>query len=288
MGILEDFSKRKKAQKEAVPDFLYHGTGVADAEAIETEGISMDASGKGYFGQGFYLAVDPALAKSNYADFADEEEAGVVLQYGVKPEARLLDLRDSDDWDTWKASGLDQQIWKDGFAAMAVASGIDGLYDESFGGYVIYNPDVLGLIGRWEPEQRTAQNGLENYKRTVEYVPTETVKKFMHVDRSNPEMTHYDEADWEELKASVAEGWTDPLMILYFSRDKTAILGEGNHRLQAAIALGIEEIPVRVWRMSMEGRDSSYADNVVDVPGMEPDRHGYVPADLKPSDIGII
>ena len=144
----------------------------------------------------------------------------------------------------------------------------------------------MGILNDFS--KRGQMNGLENYKRIVEWVPIETMKKFVHVDRAAPDMSHYTEEDWAELKQSLEQGWTDPLMILYFSRDKTAILGEGNHRLAAAIQLGMDSVPVRVWRMSMAGSESSYADNVVPVPGAEADKHGYVPADLKPSDIGLI
>jgi hypothetical protein len=156
-------------------------------------------------------------------------------------------------------------------------------------------PSIVSLapstddLEKWYREgKKRAQNGLENYKRTVEWVPVETMKRYMHVDRTAPDMSHYTEEDWAALKQSLEQGWTEPLMILYYSKDRTAVLGEGNHRLAAAIQLGMDSVPVRVWRMSMAGSESSYADNVVPVPGMTPNKHGYVPADLKPSDIGLI
>lgn len=289
MGILEDFSKRKRAQKEAVPEFLYHGTSNQGADSIESGGVSMEASSKGYFGQGFYLAVDPMLAKTNYADMNDDEdEPGVVLQFKVKPDAKLLDLRDSDDWDSWVSSGLAKQVGQDGFANVAVAHGIDGLYDESFGGYVIYNPSVLEYVGRWQPEERTAQiTDLENYSRFVEWVPIDVIEKYSPVDRSQPDMSLYTEEDWQALRDSVAQGWTSPLILTYFKNDNTAVLSEGNHRLQVAKQLGLTEVPVRVYRLSMTSAESSYSDEAQPVPG-HPDAPDYVPADLKPSDIGLI
>lgn len=135
------------------PRFVYHGTSTASARDIAKRGIRMEASTKGYFGEGFYTAEDPALAKSNYADFADEDEGpGVVLKLEVRPGARLLDLRKSSDWDKWgslkiqgrKATDL---MSFDGFAEMMVEAGVDGLYDESFGGWVFYNPKVIKLVG---------------------------------------------------------------------------------------------------------------------------------------------
>ena len=144
----------------------------------------------------------------------------------------------------------------------------------------------MGILNDFS--KRGQMNGLENYKRIVEWVPLETIKKYMHVDRTASDMSHYTEEDWVALKQSLEQGWTQPLMVLYYSKDNTAILGEGNHRLAAAIQLGMDSVPVRVWRVSMAGSESSYADNVVPVPGMTPDKHGYVPADLKPSDIGLI
>ena len=125
---------------------LYHGTSQEGAESIRKTGIDMRKSHKGYFGQGFYTAVDEDLAKSNYADFSGDEEGGAVLTFKLKPGFRVLDMRNDADYAFWTSSGLDKKISLDGFAEMAVKKGVDGLFDRSFEGVVIYNPKAVELV----------------------------------------------------------------------------------------------------------------------------------------------
>ena len=126
---------------------VYHGTSNSGAKDIEMNGVDISKSHGGYYGWGFYCAVDYELAKSNYAEFADEndiDERGAVLEFEILPQANILDLRDDDDWNTWlpyAARISDRNLYK-----KLVSVGIDGLYDNSFGGVIIYNPDVLKLI----------------------------------------------------------------------------------------------------------------------------------------------
>ena len=126
---------------------VYHGTSNSGAKDIEQNGVDITKSHGGYFGWGFYCAVDYELAKSNYAEFADEndiDERGAVLEFEILPQANILDLRDDDDWNTWlpyAARISDRNLYK-----TLVNAGIDGLFDNSFGGVIIYNPAVLKLI----------------------------------------------------------------------------------------------------------------------------------------------
>lgn len=124
---------------------VYHGTGAAAADDILTNGVDMSLCGKGYLGQGFYVAEEAGLARSNYADFSDEE-AGVVLAMTIRAGARILDLRNATDAKNWTESGLEARVGEDGFAALARRAGIDGVYDRSVGGLAIYNPSVLGAM----------------------------------------------------------------------------------------------------------------------------------------------
>jgi hypothetical protein len=125
----------------------FHGTSQEGAEDILRRGIDQSKSSYGYFGQGFYMAEDYALAQNNYADFTDSTERGVVLRVTVKPTARLLDLRQPEDWELWQKSGLAAKLGaRDDFADLAVRAGIDGLYDNSFRGLVIYNPEAVERI----------------------------------------------------------------------------------------------------------------------------------------------
>jgi len=126
---------------------VYHGTSNTGAKDIETSGVDINKSYGGYFGKGFYCAIDFNLAKSNYAEFADEndiDERGAILEFEILPEANILDLRDSDDWDTYLP--YSRTIFKPNHPQEMLRAGIDGLYDNSFEGVVIYNPDILKYV----------------------------------------------------------------------------------------------------------------------------------------------
>lgn len=124
---------------------LYHGTSIEGAQDIQKYGIDIQKSDGGYFGKGFYTTPDFDLAKSNYADFADEE-GGAILEFELSPEANILDLRDSDDWDTYLPLGQSRAIFKPNHPQEMLRAGIDGLYDNSFEGVVVYNTKYLKLI----------------------------------------------------------------------------------------------------------------------------------------------
>lgn len=134
----------------------YHGTSNESARDILWRGVDMDKSAGGYFGTGFYLALEPELARSNYADFAGDGEPGVVLSCEIMPGARILDLCVERDWLAWRDSNLDQSLHRHDFHLLAVRAGIDGLHDNSFGGLVVYNKDVLVGIGEHESDRPAA------------------------------------------------------------------------------------------------------------------------------------
>jgi hypothetical protein len=120
---------------------LYHGTDIESAMDIQKNGVDISKGYGGYFGWGFYTTPDFDLAKSNYADFSDDEEGGVILEFELLPTANILDLNDSDDFELWKKYSKrinDENLYKE-----LTEIGIDGLWDNSFDGVVIYNPKVL-------------------------------------------------------------------------------------------------------------------------------------------------
>lgn len=126
---------------------VYHGTSVKDAENIQKYGIKVDKSTGGYFGWGFYTAIEFDLAKDNYADFAEEKgssDKGAVLEFSISPEANILDLRKDEDFKTWQP--YSKAIYMPDLYMVLVKHGIDGLYDNSFEGVVIYNVKVLSLV----------------------------------------------------------------------------------------------------------------------------------------------
>lgn len=121
---------------------VYHGTDARAAADILDHGVLMDASHKGYLGQGFYVAEEAGLARSNYAEAA-EDGAGAVLAMTLQEGARILDLRNAEDAKIWTGTGLAGRVGEDGFARLARRLKVDGVYDRSVGGLAIYNPEVL-------------------------------------------------------------------------------------------------------------------------------------------------
>ena len=77
---------------------VYHGTSVAAARNILTHDINLRRCDRGYFGLGFYTAVDESLARSNYAG-----ASGAVVKLVISRDARILDLRDP--------RGLERVYW---------------------------------------------------------------------------------------------------------------------------------------------------------------------------------
>lgn len=86
-------------------------------------------------------------------------------------------------------------------------------------------------------------------------------------------------------------GFTSPLMLLYDPREHWAFLGEGNHRLAAALDQHLPLVPVRVVRCS--GVDTKRAAHIgaparhLDLWGTQVDP-GYCPSDLHPAHLLIL
>lgn len=120
---------------------VFHGCSLSAAQDIEENGILMDRSFKGYLGQAFYVTPSEELARDHYADFSEDE--GAVIRFFIKEDARILDLRNLEDSLTWTNSGLPKDTGADNFAFKARQIGIDGVFDRSFDGVAIYNPNIL-------------------------------------------------------------------------------------------------------------------------------------------------
>ncbi len=140
----EQEAEHKPQANHFAGKIFFHGTSKEGAKNIRTNGVDNSKSNKGYFGVGFYLAEDFDLAKSNYADWAEDGEEGVVLGFVIKPESNILDLRESADFEVYqRISQQGRLVGRDDFDNLMVKNGVDGLYDNSFGGIVIYNPDAI-------------------------------------------------------------------------------------------------------------------------------------------------
>ena len=125
---------------------VWHGASQADAEAIMQDGIDVSRSSGGYFGHAFYVADEEDLARSNYADFSDDE--GAVLEFCIEDGARILDMRNADDAEAWSRSGLSQWMGNPVLPEKARKLGIQGVYDRSVGGLAIF--DVAALRGPFD------------------------------------------------------------------------------------------------------------------------------------------
>lgn len=127
---------------------VWHGGSLEAAEDIIANGIDMSRSSGGYFGHAFYVADTCDLARSNYADFAgDDDEPGAVVQFEIIDGAAILDMRNTADQQDWDASGLNAWLGRPDFAMRARRCGIAGVYDRSVGGLAIYDPAVLRVVG---------------------------------------------------------------------------------------------------------------------------------------------
>jgi len=125
---------------------MFHGTEKSSAESIHKK-IDLNKTTAGYFGKGLYLASDYGLAKSNYADMSGDESGGSVIAIKIKDTAKILDLRDEVDsmrWDVLSKKG--NLLSSDSLPIIMKKAGVDGLFDRSFGGVVIYNPAAVTTI----------------------------------------------------------------------------------------------------------------------------------------------
>jgi hypothetical protein len=95
-------------------------------------------------------------------------------------------------------------------------------------------------------------NMIEN--PTIGMVKTNFVKKFMEYDRSGAQGKFGNDDYSKKTIALIMEdlrsgkGLENPLVLEYNPYNHTFVLGEGNHRLAAAIEAGIEEVPVAIIR----------------------------------------
>ncbi|MFW5847646.1 MAG: hypothetical protein ACOCVF_01840 [bacterium] len=140
--IIESIYKFLSEEREIFKT-LYHGTDLKSALEIKQHGIDISKSEGGYFGWGFYTTPNYNLAKSNYSEFSGDEDGGVIMEFELLPNSNILDLRNAEDFETWKQYA--NQVYDKNLHKKLVNNGIDGLWDDSFDGVVIYNPNVLTL-----------------------------------------------------------------------------------------------------------------------------------------------
>lgn len=92
----------------------------------------------------------------------------------------------------------------------------------------------------------------------------------------------------EGIKHDIVSGQPihEPLMLDYDPRQGRAQIGEGNHRLQAAIEAGASHVPVRVTKTKLATNEGAPLQHHGPFPGAEHDP-GYVPPTFHPSYVGL-
>jgi hypothetical protein len=139
----KEYFLKEQEEPFKFPLTVFHGTDLKSAKGIKEKGLDLSKCDRGYFGKAFYVTTDEELAKSNYADFTGDEEGGTVLKFEMNPVGRVLDLRNSDDWDFYKQNNLEKYLGNDNLPNIMVRLGVDALYDRSNDAFAIYNINIL-------------------------------------------------------------------------------------------------------------------------------------------------
>lgn len=124
----------------------------------------------------------------------------------------------------------------------------------------------------------------------VELVPVSELVKFREFDRKiTPKWNEDDSKNNINLLKNKfkKEGIKEPLMIEYNAEDKSVLLIEGNHRLNSAVDMGLEYLPARVVLKKYGKYDKRRKKSAMPVSGIGSDEYGYIPSNLKPSQVGI-
>jgi|688.fasta_scaffold1021765_2 hypothetical protein len=129
----------------------------------------------------------------------------------------------------------------------------------------------------------------------AELVPVEHLKKFVHLDRTNPEEASYSPEHLEEHLNSLATDikagkLRNPVQIEYDHDSQWGSISEGHHRILAAERAGVTHLPATVIRgyqggytgkLKMKGKGAAMS--------IKPDAmlgtwKEHVPAEARPSD----
>jgi len=127
---------------------------------------------------------------------------------------------------------------------------------ETGSGPVYTGPGVASL-GGWQTHSISHNGSLTGsepgmkWDRYTALVPVSTLSKYMDFDRAGSEGYGRGSADTinsiaEDLRKGGVNALREPLTINYDHNLKWGYLGEGNHRLAAAIQAGITHLPIRI------------------------------------------
>jgi hypothetical protein len=111
-------------------------------------------------------------------------------------------------------------------------------------------PSIKDLLKRWVEDNEHIYDSNVNDRNPAWYDPKELTpyREYQKYELRNPPNT----PEYKQLKKNIEEkGIREPL-IIHMGRNGQAKIGEGNHRHQIALELGLDKVPVRfVWYESV-------------------------------------
>jgi hypothetical protein len=158
--------------------------------------------------------------------------------------------------------------------------------------------DIDKKIGRpFDEVLKQNPNIDKNYAEFTALVKTDFINTVKEYDRTLPSQTKFDLESTNKRIGSIVKdleegkGFTDPLGLAYtVDKDGNLVvqLTEGNHRLAAAKAAGIEYVPVTVSRSEYivdKLQKVGFAPKNLGKSPLQRDKSGYIPGNLNPKDI---
>jgi len=129
----------------------------------------------------------------------------------------------------------------------------------------------------------------DSMKETIGLVKTNFLQKFIEFDRTKVDAFPNSKETINSIAKDLKEGkgFKNPIVVEYWVDTKGQLslnISEGNHRLQAALAANIEEIPVKIVR-GYESADLIKRKNVGVESPIKPNEYNYLPGNLNPKDI---
>lgn len=146
------------------------------------------------------------------------------------------------------------------------------------GGNVYGDNSKIRVVGSHEGEHRLVPISPKNtnYRHVMEYVPIKWL-----LERRGNEYRHSPERMAQLRREIEEEGLREPVLISVGKNSRTAITGEGNHRVLAAHQLGYTHIPVRAMVGDAAGSDvfpeGAHDEDIIPKPNK------YFPSEAKPS-----
>jgi len=126
-------------------------------------------------------------------------------------------------------------------------------------------------------------------KSATGMVSVHSLKPLMEFDRAGKHEDSHSAQRIGEIAADIrsGKGITNPLMVAYDHKNKWGFIGEGNHRLAAAIQEGVSHVPVTVYRQgNLAERKRQGIGNhlamMTDFGRGTPQTEDYVPTNIHP------